>query len=212
MRRLSRTSLICLAVLLAAGCSSASQPGSPPTRATGMSDSGTVGAGNSPSSPARPPGPAPSDSDGLQVRGPVAVRLLSRSGPLQPAGPYLAGDRTALLGRYRTALGGSEPSCPVAGCWIDATIPPGSLLLGVRPATAACYQLLSITSSQPGPAALQLDLQLNYTCRTGAGSAARMASWLLALPAGALAPGGRVTVRASLRPGTGFSTLGEATR
>lgn len=218
MRQLSRTSLIGLAVLLAAGCSSADQPGGPPSLATGMSDSGTatISAGNSPSSSSpggvRQPAPAPSDSDGLQVSGPVAVRLLSRSGPLQPAGPYLASNLAALLGRYRAELGGSQPSCPVAGCWTDATIPPASVLLALRPATVACYQLLSIKSSQPGSGAIELDLQLNYTCRPGAGSAARMASWLLALPAGALAPGDRVTVRASLRPGTGFSTLGEVTR
>lgn len=211
MRQLSRTSLICLAVLLAAGCSSADQPGSPPTRGTGMSDSGTppISAGNSAGS--RQPGPAPSDSDGLQVSGPVVVRLLSRSGPLQPAGPYLGHDLAELLSRYRAELGGSEPSCPVAGCWTDAKIPPGSVLLALRPAPVACYQLLSMKTSQPGPAAVELDLQLNYNCRPGAGTAARMASWLLALPAGALASGGRVTVRASLRPGTGFTSLGEAT-
>jgi len=204
-----------LAVLLAlAGCASAAQPGSPPSHGTGTSDSGTatappVSAGNSPSGSGQLPGPAPSDSDGLQVSGPVPVSLLSRSGPLQPAGPYLGRTLSGLLGHYRAGAGGA-PACLPAGCWSDAQVPGGALLLGVRPAPVACYQVLSMHTARPAPAAVQLDLQLSYTCRPGAGSAARMAGWLLSLPVPAT-PGLSVTVRVSLRPGTGFSTLSTAT-
>jgi hypothetical protein len=202
MRPLLLTCLI-LPLLLVAGCSSAGRAGGGPG-ASGDSAASPPG-----SSAERQPGPAPSDSDGLQISGPVAVSLLSRSGPLQPAGPYLGRDLAGLLGRYRTALGGQQPTCLPAGCWADARIPANTVLLAVRPAPVACYQLLSVRTARTTPAAVRLDLQLNYVCRTGAGSAARMDGWLLALPVPVTA-GINVTVRVSLRPGTEFSTLGIA--
>ena len=194
---------VAVPILLVAGCSSAG-------RAAGGQPSGDLVASPPSSSAQRQPGPAPSDSDGLQVSGPVAVSLLSRSGPLQPAGPYLGKDLAGLLGRYRTALAGQQPTCLPAGCWADARIPADTVLLAVRPAPVACYQVLSIHTARPAPTAVRLDLQLNYVCRPGAGSAARMAGWLLSLPAPSAA-GLNVTVRVSLRPGTDFSTLGTAT-
>src|SRR4051794_33462547 len=185
----------CLAVpiLLIAGCSSAG-------RVAAGGPSGDTAASPPSSSAQRQPGPAPSDSDGLRISGPVAVSLLSRTGPLQPAGPYLGRDLAGLLGRYRTALAGQQPTCLPAGCWADARIPANTVLLAVRPAPVACYQALSIRTARPAPTAVRLDLQLNYVCRPGAGSAARMAGWLLSLPVPATA-GLKVTVRVSLRPG-----------
>jgi hypothetical protein len=193
-------------VLLAAGCSSAGQ-----ASGGGPGPSGGSAAGSS--SSARQPAPAPSDSDGLQVSGPVAVSLLSRSGPVDPAGPYLGRTVSELLGRYRAALGNRQPACLPAGCWTDAKVPAGSLLLAVRPALVACYALVRIQTARPMATAIRLDLQLNYVCRPGAGSAARMGGWLLALPAAALPPSGpvTVTVRVSPGPGTDYTTLGTVT-
>src|SRR5206468_12814664 len=113
----------CLAVpiLLIAGCSSAG-------RAAGGGPSGDSAASPPSSSAQRQPGPAPSDSDGLQISGPVAVSLLSRSGPLQPAGPYLARDLAGLLGRYRTALRGQQPTCLPARRRADARVPADPVL------------------------------------------------------------------------------------
>src|SRR4051812_43065935 len=97
--------LLAVLVLMAAGCSSAG----PATGGAGPSrDSGASPPGRRPS---RHPTPAPSDSDGLQASGPVAVSLLSRTGPLDPAGPYLGRDQAALLDRYRAALGGHPLDC-----------------------------------------------------------------------------------------------------
>ncbi|MFL6164178.1 MAG: hypothetical protein ACJ74U_18405 [Jatrophihabitantaceae bacterium] len=199
--------LLIVLVLMAAGCSS-----------TGLATGGPGPSGDSVaslpgSSTSRQPIPAPSDSDGLQASGPVAVSLLSRTGPLDPAGPYLGRDQAELLDRYRAALGGHPPGCLPAGCWSDARVPDASVLLAVRPAAVACYQLLRVQTSRPTADELQLDLQLNYTCRPGAGTAARMAGWLFALPASALPPSGplTVTVRVSPRPGAGYDTVGRAT-
>jgi hypothetical protein len=211
--------LTCLfAVLLAlAGCASTSSSG---TSAGGGGEGSTAGpsfsatsipSGSPSGSMSQPPGPAPSDSDGLQISGPIAVSLLSRSGPLEPAGPFLGTTVAEVLDRYRATLGGQQPSCLPAGCWTDARIPSGNLLLAVRPESVACYQLTHITTAQPA-GGLRLDLQLNYVCRAGAGTGARMAGWLFALPTGALPAGGHLTVRVSARPGTGYTTLGTVTR
>lgn len=207
--------LLLLPMLLLAGCASTSSSGSSAGGSGGLSATPplTPGPTGSPSgSASRQPGPAPSDSDGLQISGPVAVSLLSRTGPVDPAGPYLGKDVTDLLGRYRAALGGRQPSCQPAGCWSDAKVPAGSLLLAVRPALVACYQVQRIQTARDSASAIRLDLQLNYVCRPGMGSAARMAGWLIAVPADT-ATGNRltVTVRVSLRPGTAFGTLGSAT-
>jgi hypothetical protein len=195
-----------LAVLLAlAGCSDNPTVLPNQTASGGVSPAGGV-------SPSRQPVPAPSDSDGLQISGPVAVSLLSRSGPYDLAGPYLGHSITELLDGYQSALGGRKPSCPSAGCWADARVPSGSLLLAVRPASVACYQLTHITTAQPAAATIRIDLQLNYVCRPGVGSAARMAGWLFALPANvASANGGlEVTVRVSPQPGTPYTMVGGA--
>lgn len=205
-----------LAALLAmAGCASGNPPGDGNSAGNGSSMTAspplTAGSTGSPSGSSQMPGPAPSDSDGLQVSGPVSVSLLSRSGPLQPAGPYLGTDVASLLGQYRAALGGSQPGCPTAGCWADARVPSGSLLLAVRPEVVACYQVTHVRTAQSG-STLEVDLQLNYVCRVGAGTAARMASWLFALPASAVPAGSTVTVRVSPRPGVSFSTLGSVKR
>jgi hypothetical protein len=141
------------------------------------------------------------------------VSLLSRSGPVDPAGPYLGRNVAELLGRYRTALSPRQPACLTAGCWTDAKVPANSLLLAVRPALVACYALVRIQTARPAAADVRLDLQLNYVCRPGAGSAARMGGWLLALPAAALPSSGplAVTVRVSPGPGSDYTTLGTAT-
>jgi hypothetical protein len=212
--------LICplVAMLAMAGCASSrisagTDLASSPPLAAGSTGSAnpTGGTGSTGGSASRQPGPAPSDSDGLRVSGPVAVSLLSRTGPLEPAGPFLGTTMTELLGRYRAALGGQQPSCQPSGCWSDARIPGGNLLLAVRPESTACYQLTSVNTAQPADG-IRVDLQLNYVCRVGVGTAARMAGWLFALPTGALPAGGKLTVRVSARPGTGFTTLGTVTR
>jgi hypothetical protein len=208
--------LTCLfAMLLAlAGCASSSRTVLPNQPASGsVTPSGgfsSAGSGSPASSPSRQPVPAPSDSDGLQVSGPVAVSLLSRSGPLDPAGPYLGMDIAQLLDGYQSALG-RQPTCLPAGCWSDARVPSGSVLLAVRPESVACYQLTHITTAQSA-GAIRIDLQLNYVCRTGAGTAARMAGWLFALPANARPANGglEVTVRVSPRPGMPYTMLGGA--
>lgn len=215
--------LVLLPALLLAGCASTSTSAGSGSAGSGSTGSGSIASGSTVSPPISvgstgspsggvSPGPAPSDSDGLQISGPVAVSLLSRTGPLDPAGPYLGKDLTQLLGRYQAALAGRQPKCQPAGCWSDAKVPTGSLLLAVRPALVACYQVQRIQTGRDSASAVRLDLQLNYVCRPGMGSAARMAGWLIALPADAAA-GGRltVTVRVSQRPGTPFSTLGSAT-
>ena len=216
--------LLLLPMLLLAGCASTNSSGSSADAGSGAgSGSGGFGSGGlSATPPLTPgpsgspssgqPGPAPSDSDGLQISGPVAVSLLSRTGPVDPAGPYLGKDMTELLGRYRAALSGRQPTCQPAGCWSGAKIPAGSVLLAVRPAMVACYQVQRIQTARDSASAIRLDLQLNYVCRPGMGTAARMAGWLIALPADAAA-GNRltVTVRVSLRPGTAYGTLGSAT-
>ncbi len=219
--RVARLGCLVAVLLALAGCASGSQTvppnapaGStaPPTSAapSGAAPSSAAPSKAGPGSTSRPvPAPAPSDSDGLQVSGPVAVSLLSRAGPLQPAGPYLGRTVTELLGRYRAALSGDQPSCPASGCWPDAKIPNASMLLAVRPATVACYQLLSIHTATPA-SGIEVDLQLNYVCRPGAGTGARMTGWLFGLPLAALPASGRVSVRASLRPGTAFTDLGSA--
>ncbi|HEU5270992.1 MAG TPA: hypothetical protein VFU36_13790 [Jatrophihabitans sp.] len=220
MRSLRLTCLLAMLLLLA-GCASTGSTSAGGGSTSGGSTSGgpiatpphTVDPSGSPSgSASRQPGPAPSDSDGLQISGPIAVSLLSRTGPVDPAGPYLGKDVTDLLGRYRAALAGRQPSCQPAGCWSDAKVPAGSLLLAVRPTLVACYQVQRIQTARDSASAIRLDLQLNYVCRPGMGSAARMAGWLIAVPATAAA-GNRltVTVRVSLRPGTAFGTLGSAT-
>jgi hypothetical protein len=202
-----------LAVLLAlVGCSSPPTVLPNQTASGGVSSAGGGSSSGGPSgrvSPSRQPVPAPSDSDGLQVSGPVPVSLLSRAVPLDPTGPYLGQNVTDLLGQYRSALGSRQPTCLPAGCWADARVPSGSLLLAVRPASVACYQLTRITTAQSA-AAVRIDLQLNYVCRPGAGTAARMAGWLFALPANVRPAGGglAVTVRVSPKPGTAYTMLG----
>lgn len=195
-----------LAVLLAlAGCSD--NPTVLPNQTASAGGSSTVSPSGS-GSPSRQPGPAPSDSDGLQISGPVAVSLLSRSGPYEPAGPYLGRNISDLLDAYQSTLG-KKPSCQPNGCWADARVPSGSLLLAVRPASVACYQLTHITTAQSA-GTVRIDLQLNYVCRAGVGTAARMAGWLFALPASVQSPGGglAVTVRVSPKPGTAYTMLG----
>ena len=185
-----------------AGVSSKGSNGGPPT---GFSSGGL--SGGSSGSPSRQPVPAPSDSEGLRVSGPIAVSLLSRFGPLDPAGPYLGKDRTDLLGKYRGALNGRQPNCLPSGCWSDAKVPESSMLLAVRPATVACYQLTDINTARSADT-IRIDLQLNYVCRPGVGTGARMAGWLFALPASELPASGQLTVRVSLRPGTAYTDLG----
>jgi hypothetical protein len=212
--RIARVTCLFAVLLALAGCASSSRtvlPNQPASGSGSPSGSGTSSGGVSSSgSPSRQPIPAPSDSDGLQVSGPVAVSLLSRSGPLDPAGPYLGHSITELLAGYQSALG-RQPSCLPSGCWADARIPSGSLLLAVRPETVACYQLTHLTTAQSA-GAIRMDLQLNYVCRPGAGTGARMAGWLFALPANVLPAGGglEVTVRVSPRPGTPYAMLGGA--
>jgi len=150
--------------------------------------------------------PAPIDSDGLQLLGPVPSSLLSRSGPLEPAGPYLARTVPQLLDRFRAA--GGTLGCPADGCWQDAQVPAGTVLLGVRPATVACYLVRSITTAEQG-SGLRVDLQLAWRCPAGHGSSARMPAMLIGLPADAVT--GPVEVRVSLKPGTPFATVGTAT-
>jgi hypothetical protein len=217
--RIVRSTCLLAVLLVLAGCASSkgsarsdSSLGSPLSAGASSGSAGSSGgAGASSSGVSRQPGPAPSDSDGLRISGPIGVTLLSRSGPLEPAGPFLGTDMADLLGKYRAALGGQQPSCLPSGCWADARIPTGSVLLAVRPESTACYQLTQITSAQPA-GGVRLDLQLNYVCRTGVGTAARMAGWLFALPTGALPAGGKLTVRVSARPGTSYTTLGTVTR
>ncbi|HTZ43255.1 MAG TPA: hypothetical protein VMB79_05280 [Jatrophihabitans sp.] len=207
MRLLPGALLLCLS-LVVAGCASVSPSGSGAASGSpGGSADSPPGAGSPGPDPtgAGSPVPAPSDSDGLQLLGPVPLSLLSLTGPLQPAGVHLARTLPALLDRYRAA---GTLACPPAGCWHDAQVPAGTVLLGVRPATVACYRVSSITTARQ-PEGLRLDLQLAYRCPPGRGSAARMPAMLIGLPAGA--DTGRVTVRASLGPGTPFDTLGTAT-
>ncbi|MGI8667662.1 MAG: hypothetical protein ACR2N4_16830 [Jatrophihabitans sp.] len=214
-----------LAVLLLSGCAATNSTPAPagtnsaPTPASSNSASTPAGAGRGPTSgtPTSPasglPVPAPSDSDGIQVAGPVTVSVLSLTGPLQPAGPYLGTGIAALLSQFRAALGGSAPTCLPAGCWSGARVPANSVLLSVRPATGSCDRLHSIQTAELAAGSVRLDLQLAQACRPGQGTAARSAAMLFALSSASLPRTGRlsVLVRVSTQAGQPFQSLGTAT-
>ncbi|HET6209464.1 MAG TPA: hypothetical protein VFD94_03735, partial [Jatrophihabitans sp.] len=134
---LSVAALLSCAVL--AGCASrtgsAGQAGSDPAGNPGSTSSQSPsGSSPSSSSPSGAPGTA------VPVSGPVSLSVLSLTGPLEPPGPYLGTSVEAILKQMSTALGGKQPTCLAAGCWTDARVPAGSLLLAVRPDVTSCNQ------------------------------------------------------------------------
>jgi hypothetical protein len=200
---LSVTALLSCAVL--AGCAS----GHPGANSQANSDpAGTV----STTGPVQSPSggtPGPSGS-AVPISGPVGLTLLSLSGPYQPAGPYLGTSVQAIL-EQMAGKQGIKPSCPAAGCWADAKVPAGALLLAVRPGPTSCNQLHAVSVAKPTADSVRVDLQLANACRVGQGSAARMPAMLFALPRSALAPGAvTVQVRASALLGQPYQSIGSA--
>jgi hypothetical protein len=200
-----RTLTLSIATLLScaalAGCASG-HPG-----ATSRANSDPAGSISS-ASPAE--SPTSSSGSAVPVSGPVGLSVLSLAGPLQPAGPYLGTSVQAIL-EQMAGKQGIKPSCPAAGCWADAKVPPGALLLAVRPGLTACNRLQAVSVAKPTADSVRVDLQLAGACRTGVGSAARMPAMLFALPRSALAPGAvTVQVRASALLGQPYQSIGSA--
>jgi len=209
--RLSKlTGVLALLAVLTA-CASAGSAGSSAGGTTAGGTGSTSAAPSSASSPASPSG-SPSGKAAIAVSGSVPASVLSLAGPFEPAGPYLGASIDSLLNQFRSGLGGNSPTCAKAGCWSDAQVPAGSLLVAVRPGLASCFRVRSIAVSGPAAGTVQLDLQLVGVCRVGVGSAARMPAILMALPSSALPKSGplNVTVRVSANLGQPFQPIGTA--
>lgn len=204
MRTLTLSVAALLSCAVLAGCASA-HPGA--NSRANSDPAGSISSANpatSPSSPSSPSGSA------VPVSGPVGLTVLSLSGPLQPAGPYLGTSVQAIL-EQMAGKQGIKPSCPAAGCWTDAKVPAGALLLAVRPGLTSCNRLQAVSVAKPTAGSIRVDLQLASACRTGVGSAARMPAMLFALPRSALAPGAvTVQVRASALLGQPYQSIGSA--
>ena len=211
MRTLTLSVAALLSCAVLAGCASGrtganraanSDPGG------NISPSGFVSPTGSPTSSV---GSATPSGTAVPVSGPVSLSVLSLAGPYAPAGPYLGTSVQAILAQMQTALGGKSPSCPAAGCWTDAKVPTGSLLLAVRPGPLNCNRLHAVSVAKPTADSVRVDLQLANACRVGQGSAARMPAMLFALPRSALAPGAvTVQVRSSALLGQPYQSLGSA--
>jgi hypothetical protein len=210
-----RTLNLSITVLLSCAVLAACASGHPGANSQANSDPAGSAASTGPAQsqsggPTSPSGGSPSPvGTAVPVSGRVGLSVLSLSGPFQPAGPYLGTSVQAILQQMSAALGGKQPSCPANGCWADAKVPAGSLLLAVRPGQTSCNQLHAVTVAKPTATAVRVDLQLANACRVGQGSAARAAAMLFALPRSALAPGtGTVQVRASALIGQPYQSIG----
>ncbi len=211
MRPFSLASAVVLTLALT-GCGSTVVGG-----AGGASASSTASGTLAPITPSRSitpsaPAPSPSGSGAITVSGAVPASVLSLTGPLALAGPFLGTSVSGLLNQMRTASGVHPLACLPAGCWRDAQVPPGNLLVAVRPTLISCFRMRSIHTSRPSPATVELDLELTGVCRPGQGMAARMPALLIALPTASLPKTGRLTVlaRLSVIPGQPLQTLGSA--
>jgi hypothetical protein len=209
MRTLTLSVAALLSSAVLAGCASGhpganSQANSDPAGNPSSSSSGFVSPG-APSSSASPAASA------VPISGPVGLTVLSLSGPYQPAGPYLGTSIQAIL-EQMAGKQGITSSCPAAGCWADAKVPAGSLLLAVRPGQTACNRLHNVTVAQPTATEVRVDLQLANACRVGEGSAARMPAMLFALPRSAMTPAAAlsVQVRVSALLGQPYQSIGSA--
>jgi hypothetical protein len=210
---LSVAALLSCAVLAgcASGRSGTSQANSDPAGSISSTQPAGTPSSNGSASPPGSAVPASPASTVVPVSGPVGLSVLSLSGPYQPAGPYLGTSVQAILQQMSGALGGKQPACPAEGCWTDAKVPAGSLLLAVRPGPTSCNRLHAVSVAKPTADSVQVDLQLANACRAGQGSAARMPAMLFALPRSALAPGAvTVQVRASALIGQPYQSLGSA--
>jgi hypothetical protein len=192
-----------------AGCANgrsgtSTQANSDPAGNPSSSSSGFV-------SPGPPTNSTSPSSSAVPVSGPVGLTVLSLSGPYQPAGPYLGTSVQAIL-EQMAGKQGITSSCPAAGCWADAKVPAGSLLLAVRPGPLNCNRLHAVTVAKPTATTVRVDLQLANACRVGEGSAARMPAMLFALPKSVLTPGAALTVqvRASALLGQPYQPIGSA--
>lgn len=208
MRTLTLSVAAALTCAVLAGCASGhpganSQANSDPAGNPSSSSSGFVSPGGSPS---------PSGSGtAVPVSGPVGLTVLSLSGPYQPPGPYLGTSVQAIL-EQMAGKQGITSSCPAAGCWSDAKVPAGSLLLAVRPGPLNCNRLHAVTAVKPTATTVRVDLQLANACRVGEGSAARMPAMLFALPRSVLTPAAALTVqvRVSALLGQPYQSIGSA--
>jgi len=201
---LSVTALLSCAVL--AGCASGH------SGATSQANSDPAGSISATGPIQSPSGGTPSPSgSAVPVSGPVGLTVLSLSGPYQPAGPYLGTSIQAIL-EQMAGKQGITSSCPAAGCWADAKVPAGSLLLAVRPGQTACNRLHNVTVAKPTATEVRVDLQLANACRVGEGSAARMPAMLFALPRSAMTPAAALTVqvRVSALLGQPYQSIGSA--
>ncbi len=209
---LSMAALLSCAVL--AGCASGHSGANSQANSDPAGSMSSTSPDQSPSAgPTSPSGGSPSPvGTAVPVSGGMGLTVLSLSGPFQPAGPYLGTSIQAILQQMSAALGGKQPSCPANGCWADAKVPAGVMLLAVRPGQTSCNQLHAVTVAKPTATTVRVDLQLANACRVGQGSAARAAAMLFALPRSALTPAAAVTVqvRASALLGQPYQSIGSA--
>jgi hypothetical protein len=201
---LSITALLSCAVL--ASCASGHSGANSQANSDPAGSAASTGPAQSPSGGT--PGPS---SSAVPVSGPVGLTVLSLSGPYQPAGPYLGTSIQAIL-EQMAGKQGITSSCPAAGCWADAKVPAGSLLLAVRPGQTSCNRLHNVTVAKPTATEVRVDLQLANACRVGEGSAARMPAMLFALPRSAMTPAAALTVqvRVSALLGQPYQSIGSA--
>jgi hypothetical protein len=210
MRTLNLSITVLLSCAVLAGCASGHSGANSQANSDPAGSIGSTGPAQSPSGgPPSPSGGSPSPvGTAVPVSGPVGLSVLSLTGPLQPAGPYLGTSVQAIL-EQMAGKQGIKPSCPAAGCWADAKVPAGALLLAVRPGLTSCNRLHAVSVAKPTADSVRVDLQLANACRVGQGSAARMPAMLFALPRSALAPGtGTVQVRASALIGQPYQSIG----
>jgi len=213
MRTLTLSVAALLSCAVLAGCASGHPGANSQANSDPAGSLSSTGSSSGPTGPTSPAGGSPNPvGTAVPVSGGVGLSVLSVSGPFQPAGPYLGTSVQAILQQMSAALGGKQPSCPVNGCWADAKVPAGSLLLAVRPGQTSCNQLHAVTVAKPTATAVRVDLQLANACRVGQGSAARAAAMLFALPRSALTPAAAVTVqvRVSALIGQPYQSIGSA--